>query len=82
VLRLWIRKQGEPKSGDIEELTRFDEPIVQSPTKSVSEFNENIENAKQTFLAVFGHDLRTPMAAICDLAQTPLARIDRKLIST
>lgn len=64
VLRLWTRDQGELKSADIEDLTRFNEAIDQSLAESVSEFNENIENAKEMFLAMLGHDLRTPLGAI------------------
>jgi signal transduction histidine kinase len=64
VIRLWTREQGELKSGDIEDLTRFNEAIDQALAESVSEFNENVENAKEMFLAILGHDLRTPLGAI------------------
>jgi signal transduction histidine kinase len=64
VLRLWTREQGELKSADIEDLTRFNEAIDQALAESVAEFNENIENAKEMFLAMLGHDLRTPLGAI------------------
>jgi len=64
VLRLWTREQGELKSADIEDLTRFNEAIDQSLAESVSEFNENIDQAKEMFLAILGHDLRTPLGAI------------------
>jgi signal transduction histidine kinase len=64
VLRLWTRKHGELKSADMEDLTRFNEAIDQSLAESVSEFNENVEKAKEMFLAILGHDLRTPLGAI------------------
>lgn len=64
VIRLWTREQGELKHADIEDLTRFNEAIDQSLAESVAEFNENIENAKEMFLAILGHDLRTPLGAI------------------
>jgi signal transduction histidine kinase len=64
VLRLWTREQGELKSADIEDLTRFNEAIDQSLAESVSEFNENVEKAKEMFLAILGHDMRTPLGAI------------------
>lgn len=64
VLRLWTREQGELKSADIEDLTRFNEAIDQSLAESVSCFTENVENAKEMFLAMLGHDLRTPLGAI------------------
>jgi signal transduction histidine kinase len=64
VLRLWTRDSGELKSADIEDLTRFNEAIDQSLAESITEFNDNIEHAKEMFLAILGHDLRTPLGAI------------------
>ena len=64
VIRLWTQEQGELKHADIEDLTRFNGAIDQSLAESVAEFNENIENAKEMFLAILGHDLRTPLGAI------------------
>jgi signal transduction histidine kinase len=64
VIRLWTRQQGELRAADIEDLTRFNEAIDQSLAQSVSEFNENVQNAKEMFLAILGHDLRTPLGAI------------------
>jgi signal transduction histidine kinase len=64
VLRLWTREVGELKSADIGDLTRFNEAIDQSLAESVAEFNENVENAKEMFVAILGHDLRTPLGAI------------------
>lgn len=69
VLRLWTRKQGELKSDDIEDLTRFNEAIDQSLAESVTEFNENVDNAKEMFLAILGHDLRNPLGAISTSAK-------------
>jgi signal transduction histidine kinase len=64
VLRLWTREVGELKSADIEDLIRFNEAIDQSLAESLHEFNENVENAKEMFLAILGHDLRNPLGAI------------------
>lgn len=64
VLRLWTKELGELKPADIEDLTRFNEAIDQSLAESVSEFNQNVEHAKEMFLAILGHDLRTPLGAI------------------
>lgn len=64
VLRLWTREQGELRSADIEDLTRFNEAIDQALAESVAEFNDNVQNAKEMFLAILGHDLRTPLGAI------------------
>ena len=64
VLRLWTREEGQLGPEDIEDLTRFNEAIDQSLTESVARFNEDVEKAKETFLAILGHDLRTPLGAI------------------
>jgi signal transduction histidine kinase len=64
VLSLWTREAGHLESTDIEDLIRFNEAIDQSLTESVSEFNENVQDAKEMFLAILGHDLRTPLGAI------------------
>jgi signal transduction histidine kinase len=69
VLSLWTREVGELKTEDLEDLIRFNEAIDQSLAESVTEFNENIEDAKEMFLAILGHDLRTPMGAIFTSAQ-------------
>jgi signal transduction histidine kinase len=64
VIRLWTREQGELRHADIEDLTRFNEAIDQSLAESVSQFNDDVEKAKETFLAMLGHDLRLPLGAI------------------
>lgn len=64
VLALWTGEVGELKADDIQDMIRFNEAIDQSLAKSVTEFNENVEESKEMFLAILGHDLRTPLGAI------------------
>ncbi|HUE76399.1 MAG TPA: sensor histidine kinase, partial [Longimicrobiales bacterium] len=64
VLSLWTREVGELKTEDVEDLMRFNEAIDQSLAESVTEFTEDVEEAKEMFLAILGHDLRTPLGAI------------------
>ena len=64
VLRLWTREQGQLESDDIDDLTRFNEAIDQSLTESVVRFTDDVDKAKEAFLAILGHDLRTPLGAI------------------
>jgi signal transduction histidine kinase len=64
VLSLWTREVGELKTADIQDLIRFNEAIDQSVAESVIEFNKNVDEAKEMFLAILSHDLRTPLAAI------------------
>jgi signal transduction histidine kinase len=64
VISLWTRQVGELRTADIEDLIRFNEAIDQSVAESVIKFNKKVEEAREMFLAILGHDLRTPLAAI------------------
>jgi signal transduction histidine kinase len=64
VIRLWTGAKGELVSADIEELTRFNEAIDQALAESVTRYTAELEQSKEMFLAILGHDLRTPLGAI------------------
>jgi len=69
VIRLWTAAEGELASADVEDLTRFNEAIDQSLAESVQRFTEDLDESKEMFLAILGHDLRTPLGAIFTSAQ-------------
>jgi signal transduction histidine kinase len=48
----------------VADLTRFHEAIDQALAESLVRFEADVERAKETFLAILGHDLRTPLGAI------------------
>jgi signal transduction histidine kinase len=83
VIRLWTRERGDLKTADSEDLVRFNEAIDQSLAESVSEFTESVENAKEMFLAILGHDLRNPLGAIYTSAKymSDTGELDRDLTS-
>jgi signal transduction histidine kinase len=61
VFRLWMPHM-EPSSKDISgEMTRFNEAIDQALAESVVTYSENADRTRDTFLAILGHDLRTPL---------------------
>lgn len=65
VLRLWIRENGEVvTAADVDDLTRFNEAIDQSLAESVTRYTEELGHSKEMFLAILGHDLRTPLDAV------------------
>ena len=64
VILQWTKTRGELGSRDVVDLTRFNEAIDQSLAESITRFEENVQQAKETFLAILGHDLRTPLGAI------------------
>ena len=65
VVRLWTAAQGRGlQPQDLPDLTRFHEAIDQALAESLVRFEAGVEEAKETFLAILGHDLRTPLGAI------------------
>ena len=65
VIRLWIKSQGGSIApSDIDDLTRFNEAIDQSLAESVSRYTQDLDRSKEMFLAMLGHDLRSPLAAV------------------
>ncbi len=69
VIRLWTASNGTLTGAEIEDLMRFNEAIDQSTAESVSRYTEDIEHSKEMFLAILGHDLRSPLNAIIMASQ-------------
>lgn len=63
VIRLWTRER-KLGSADVEDLMRFNEAIDQALAESVTRYDHDVEQSKELFLAMLGHDLRTPLGAI------------------
>jgi signal transduction histidine kinase len=76
VIRLW--QQSDPAVGknDIYDITRFNEAIDQALTETAVRYSEKIDEARELFLGILGHDLRNPLAAISGFAQVQLRAKD------
>ena len=68
VLRLWAA-EGVWQPEDVEDLTRFSESIDQALAESVASYSAKIDESRDTFLAVLGHDLRGPLATLSNCVQ-------------
>jgi signal transduction histidine kinase len=67
VIRLWIRDHSnEPHA--LYELTRFNEGIDELLTESVARFSKRLDRARELFMGVLGHDLRTHLQVILGCA--------------
>ena len=64
VIRLWAKSQGKATPDDLEDLTRFNEAIDQALAESIVRYTQDLDNSKEMFLAILGHDLRTPIGSI------------------
>jgi signal transduction histidine kinase len=64
VIRLWIAARGELTPADVEDLTRFNEAIDQALAESVTRYTQDLDQSREMFLAILGHDLRTPLGAV------------------
>jgi signal transduction histidine kinase len=72
VLRLWACQVAITTAGDIEEMVRFNEAIDQAQTESMARYAKMLREAQNLFLAILGHDVRTPLGAISMGAQVLL----------
>jgi signal transduction histidine kinase len=65
VLRLWL-KRGAGNGSAFYEMTRFNESIDQALAESISNYSDEVARSRDTFLAILGHDLRTPLSAVAN----------------
>ena len=65
VLRLWL-KRGVGGENAFYQMTRFNEAIDQALAESISNYSDEVARSRDTFLAILGHDLRSPLAAIAN----------------
>lgn len=64
VLRLWMDKTPQASKTNMQEVLRFNEAIDQSLQESAMRSSDQSNRTRDTFLAILGHDLRSPVATI------------------
>ena len=64
VLRLWTKSRSSLDEGDLQDLIRFNEAIDQAVAESITEYSTEIGRSREMFLAILGHDLRSPLGAV------------------
>ena len=64
VLRLWKERVQTVDASVLEEMTRFNEALDQALAESVASFSSRTAESRDLFLAVLGHDLRSPLASL------------------
>jgi signal transduction histidine kinase len=69
VLRLWAAESKAGLQTDADDITRFNEAIDQSLGESIARYSKLFDQSQSLFLAILGHDLRTPIGATINGAQ-------------
>jgi signal transduction histidine kinase len=65
VLHLWL-KLGVEDETTFYQVTRFNEAIDQALAESIGNYSDEVARSRDTFLAILGHDLRSPLTAIAN----------------
>lgn len=65
VLRLWLQR-GVPDETGLYQMTRFNEAIDQALAESIGNYSDEVARSRDTFLAILGHDLRSPLSAVAN----------------
>lgn len=64
VLALWLPPDHVSKHQEVNDVIRFNEAIDQALAESVVTYATAVETARNVFLGVLGHDLRSPLGAV------------------
>jgi signal transduction histidine kinase len=64
VLRKWKAQLTEMGDSEFNDMTRFNEAIDEALAASIVRYSDEVDRSRQTFLAILGHDLRSPLNSI------------------
>src|SRR4029079_4880675 len=74
IIRLWTKEKGTLTGDDLGDLMRFNEAIDQATSESITRFMQDLDRSKEMFIAILGHDLRSPLDAVIMSTQFMLER--------
>jgi signal transduction histidine kinase len=87
VLALWLPPDHVSKDQEVHDVIRFNEAIDQALAEAVVTYATAVETARNVFLGVLGHDLRSPLGAVLlsaevllragDLPPKPIKNVSR-----
>jgi signal transduction histidine kinase len=75
VVRLWEKACPRPSAANRRELTRFHEAVDKALADALNRYTAELEQYRDQFLAILGHDLRNPLSAI-SMSATSLSRAE------
>lgn len=69
VIKLWKAQLTELSDSEFNDMVRFNEAIDQALAESIASYSDAVNQSRQTFLAILGHDLRSPLSSIKTAAE-------------
>ena len=66
VIRMWKAQLAELGDSEFNDMMRFNEAIDEALAASIVRYSDEVDRSRQTFLAILGHDLRSPLNSILD----------------
>jgi signal transduction histidine kinase len=82
VMVLWMPADNIDKAEEISDVIRFNEAIDQALAESVVTYSASVDSARNVFLGILGHDLRSPLGAITLSSEVLLGAADLPLKAT
>jgi signal transduction histidine kinase/CheY-like chemotaxis protein len=64
VIKLWRSHLAQEHHGALDDLTRFNASVDQALAESTASYADELARSRDTFLAILGHDLRSPLTAV------------------
>jgi signal transduction histidine kinase/CRP-like cAMP-binding protein len=64
VTRLWRAHLPKEHHGALDDLARFNASLDQALAESIARYADEVGRSRDTFLAILGHDLRSPLSAV------------------
>lgn len=64
VIKLWKANLTDLSDSEFNDMMRFNEAIDQALAESIKSYSQAVSQSRQIFLAILGHDLRSPLSSI------------------
>ena len=64
VIKLWRSHLAKEHHDALDELARFNESVDRALAESIASYADEVGRSRDTFLAILGHDLRSPLSAV------------------
>ena len=64
VVKLWRSHLSKEHHGALDDLARFNQSVDQALAESIASYADELGRSRDMFLAILGHDLRSPLSAV------------------